>query len=75
MTPGPTQEGHVPDRDEALADGDQRGRVGPGSGAGLAQLHDGHEADDADDDDGSPRRSAWRRSRSMRHSLCRLITG
>ena len=37
---GADQEGLVADGDEALAHGDQRGRVGPGRGAGLTQHHD-----------------------------------
>ena len=49
---GADQKGHIPDRNEALAHGDQRGRVCAGGRTGLPQIHDGHEADDADDDDG-----------------------
>ena len=75
MTPGPAGRSGPAPR-EALAHGDQCGRVRPGNCPGLPQVHDGHQAHDTDDDDGPLERpSAWRRSRSRRLPLCRLITG
>ena len=52
MRLGPSRNVQSVGRDERLADGDQRGRVGAGRAPGLPQGHERKEAHDADEDDG-----------------------